>query len=160
MIDGYDARVNEHNERVFADWAPEPAAEGQPHYVGSQTCASCHGAAVRWWRTTQHGNAYATLANQNKNFNLSCVGCHVTGYLRPGGSTVTHVENLQNVGCESCHGPGSMHVESPTGAAVNVRRDPEESTCRGCHTPEHSDRFDFSVYRPLLIAPGHGQPPT
>ncbi len=159
MIDRYDARVNEHNQRVFADWVPETPAEGQPHYVGTQTCASCHGAAVRWWRTTQHGRAYATLADQNKNFNLSCVGCHVTGYLRPGGSTVTHVEGLENVGCESCHGPASMHVQDPAGAAVNVVRSPEESTCRGCHTPDHSDRFDFDVYRPRMIAPGHGQPP-
>ncbi|HEY8431887.1 MAG TPA: cytochrome c family protein, partial [Sandaracinaceae bacterium] len=142
------------------DWRPEPPAEGQPHYVGSQACAACHGAAVRWWRTTMHGRAYATLADQNKNYNLSCVGCHVTGYLRPGGSTVTHVEGLENVGCESCHGPGSQHVADPTGAAVNVVRSPEESTCRGCHNPEHSDRFHFETYRQLMIAPGHGLPPA
>ena len=159
LLDGYDRRVNEHNRVALADWLPEPAAEGQPHYVGSQTCASCHGAAVSWWRTTQHGRAYATLADQNKNFNLSCVGCHVTGYRRPGGSTAAHVENLENVGCESCHGPGSMHVADPTGAAVNVVRAPEASTCVGCHNEEHSDRFDFETYRRLMIAPGHGMPP-
>jgi hypothetical protein len=159
LVEAYDARVNEHNQRIFADWRPEPAAEGQPHYVGSQACASCHGAAVRWWRGTPHGRAYATLADRNKNFNLSCVGCHVTGYLRPGGSTVTHVESLQDVGCESCHGPASMHVQNPTGAAVNVTLAPEESLCRTCHNPEHSDRFHFDTYRRLLIAPGHGQPP-
>lgn len=159
LLDDYDRRVNEHNRRAFADWRPEPAAEGQPHYVGSQACASCHGAAVRWWRTTPHGRAYATLVDQNKNFNLSCVGCHVTGYLRPGGSTVTHVDGLENVGCESCHGPGSQHVQNPTGAAVNVVRSPVESTCTGCHNAEHSDRFHFDTYRQLLIAPGHGQPP-
>lgn len=160
LIERYDRRVNEHNRTAFADWRPEPPAEGQPHYVGSQACAACHGAAVRWWRTTMHGRAYATLADQNKNYNLSCVGCHVTGYLRPGGSTVTHVEGLENVGCESCHGPGSQHVADPTGAAVNVVRSPEESTCRGCHNPEHSDRFHFETYRQLMIAPGHGLPPA
>jgi hypothetical protein len=158
LLDRYDRRVNSHNQRSFADWAPEPAAEGRPHYVGSDTCASCHGAAVAWWRTTAHGNAYATLEEQHKNFNLSCVGCHVTGYLRPGGSTVTHVENLTNVGCENCHGPGSMHVADPEGAAVNVVRDPPEATCIGCHNPEHSDRFDFTIYRRMMIAPGHGEP--
>lgn len=159
VVEGYDARVNAHNQRIFADWRPEPPQEGQPRYVGSQTCASCHGAAVRWWRGTPHGHAYATLANQNKNFNLSCVGCHVTGYLQPGGSTVTHVAGLEDVGCESCHGPASMHVSDPTGASVNVSRAPEQSLCRGCHNPEHSDRFHFETYRQLLIAPGHGQPP-
>ncbi len=157
LVDAYDRRVNDHNRTAFADWLPAPVSEGQPHYVGSETCASCHGAAMRWWRTTQHGRAYATLADQNKNFNLSCVGCHVTGYLRPGGSTVTHVDRLQNVGCESCHGPASAHVEDPARAGTVVR-DPQESVCRGCHNPEHSDRFHFPTYRQLMIAPGHGQP--
>jgi hypothetical protein len=158
MLDAYDRRVNQHNREAFADWLPVPASTDAPHYVGTQTCASCHGAAVRWWRTTNHGRAYATLADQNKNFNLSCVGCHVTGYLRPGGSTVTHVANLQNVGCESCHGPASMHVEDPQHARVNVVRSPIENVCLGCHNHEHSDRFHFPTYRSLMIAPGHGQP--
>lgn len=159
LLDRYDRRVNDHNARAFADWAPEPVADGRPHYVGTQACASCHGAAVAWWRTTNHGVAYATLERQHKNFNLSCVGCHVTGYLRPGGSTVTHVENLTNVGCESCHGPASMHIADPERAPVNVVRDPQESTCLGCHNPEHSDTFDFTIYRRMMIAPGHGEPP-
>jgi len=157
LMDRLDRRVNQHNRELFADWAPEPAPAGQPHYVGARTCASCHGAAVRWWRGTPHGRAYATLEERHKNYNLSCVGCHVTGYLEPGGSTVTHVDRLQDVGCETCHGPASMHVEDPGGAAVNVRRDPPESLCRGCHNSEHSDTFDFSTYRRMLIAPGHGR---
>ena len=45
----------------------------------------------------------ATLTTQFKEFNLDCVGCHVTGYGRPGGSTVTHVEKLKDVQCEACH---------------------------------------------------------
>lgn len=158
LMRALDRRINERNRVAFADWTPEPASEAQPHYVGSQTCASCHGSAMSWWRGHGHGRAYATLETRHKNFNLSCVGCHVTGYLEPGGSTVTHVENLRDVGCESCHGPGSMHVASPTEAAVDVTRDPRESRCRSCHNPEHSDRFDFATYRRLLIAPGHGAP--
>lgn len=153
-----DRRVNEHNRQHFADWEPEPAPEGQPRYVGSAACGSCHGAALRWWRGTPHGRAYTTLVERHKNYNLSCVGCHVTGYLEPGGSTVTHVDRLQDVGCETCHGPGSMHIAAPTDAPVNVRRDPAESLCRRCHNQEHSDAFDFQAYRRLLVAPGHGQP--
>lgn len=155
-----DRRVNEHNRDIFASWTPEPAAEGAPRYVGSERCATCHAAAHTWWRGHAHGRAYATLEQRDKNFNLSCVGCHVTGYLEPGGSTVTHVGPLADVGCESCHGPGSMHASRPTAAPVNVVRAPEERTCRGCHNPEHSDRFDFSTYRQMLLAPGHGLPPT
>jgi len=153
-----DRRVNDHNEELFAEWTAEPAAEGAAHYVGSERCGTCHASAAAWWRSHPHGRAYATLVDRHKNFNLSCVGCHVTGYLRPGGSTVTHVDNLQNVGCESCHGPGSMHIAHPSDAAVNVRRSPDESTCLGCHTPEHSDTFQFTAYRQTLLVPGHGRP--
>lgn len=154
-----DRRINQHNRTIFADWAPVPAPEGAPRYVGSDRCATCHASAMTWWRGHAHGRAYATLEDRDKNFNLSCVGCHVTGYLEPGGSTVTHVEGLEDVGCESCHGPGSMHASDPTGAAVNVVLAPEERTCRGCHNPDHSDRFFFPAYRQMVIVPGHGAPP-
>jgi len=158
LLSAYDRRVNDHNRVAFADWLPAPAAEGQPSYVGVAVCGSCHEQELAWWRTTMHGRAYATLADQHKEHNLSCVGCHVTGYNRPGGSTVSHTGALQDVGCETCHGPGSMHVTSPTDALVNVRRGTNEGTCLGCHTPEHSDRFDYTAYRAMMIAPGHGLP--
>jgi 2',3'-cyclic-nucleotide 2'-phosphodiesterase (5'-nucleotidase family) len=158
ILAAYDRRVNEHNREAFADWTPTPAAEGQPSYVGSEVCGSCHAEEIAWWRTTMHGRAYATLVDRHKEYNLSCVGCHVTGYNRPGGSTVSHTGPLQNVGCESCHGPGSQHVVSPTGAAVNVTRDAEEGRCLGCHTPEHSDRFVYTGYRAMMMVPGHGLP--
>ena len=61
--------------------------------MGSEACQSCHAEAYAWWKSTKHGRAYATLENVHKEFNLSCVGCHVTGYNQPGGSTVTHVAN-------------------------------------------------------------------
>ncbi|MBX7192809.1 MAG: hypothetical protein K1X94_12160 [Sandaracinaceae bacterium] len=158
-MEAYNQRVNEHNRVAFADWLPTPPAEGQPSYVGSEACGgSCHATQLAWWRNTLHGHAYATLVERHKEFNLSCVGCHVTGYNRPGGSTVSHTESLQNVGCENCHGPGSQHVANPTDAVVNVHRDAEEGICLGCHTPEHSDRFDYASYRARMVVPGHGLP--
>ncbi|GAB4213074.1 MAG: hypothetical protein OHK0013_36570 [Sandaracinaceae bacterium] len=158
MLAEYDRRVNLHNRDAFLDWLPAPVAEGQPAYAGSVACGSCHEAEMRWWRGTAHGRAYATLVDRNKQYNLSCVGCHVTGYNRPGGSTVSHVGALQDVGCESCHGPGSLHIADPEHAPVNVRRGTNEGTCLGCHTPEHSDTFDYETYRRTLIVPGHGLP--
>lgn len=157
LVDRYDRRVNRHNARIFADLRPPPVAEGQPSYVGSAQCRSCHEAAYAWWQTTKHGIAYSTLVERDKQFNLSCVGCHVTGYNQPGGSTVTHNEGLINVGCESCHGPGSAHVAAPEAAGL-VARDTPESTCVGCHNEEHSDLFEYRAYRSMLIAPGHGLP--
>lgn len=153
-------RVNEHNRVAFADLLPPPAAVGEPHYVGSETCGSCHASALGWWRRHPHGRAYATLTERHHEFDLQCVGCHVTGYGRPGGSTVTH--NLEgalvNVGCESCHGPGSAHVANPGAMPRSVQREVPENVCTGCHNHEHSDQFDYSIYRARIVVPGHGLP--
>lgn len=157
LLETYFRRVNEHNRTAFASLLPRPAAEGRPRYVGTEACGGCHAEEIAWWRTTLHGRAYRTLEERHKEYNLSCVGCHVTGYNQPGGSTVAHVGALQDVGCENCHGPGSRHVldrESPP--EVNVHREVTEETCTGCHNPEHSDRFHYETYRRMMIAPGHG----
>jgi hypothetical protein len=84
------------------------------------------------------------------------VSCHVTGYERPGGSNVTHVNKLQNVQCEACHGPGSLHVAS--GGGTDIARTPAESVCRGCHhTPHVADDWDLSLSWSKIIGPGHGK---
>ncbi len=156
-LDAHDRHVNEANRELLKDRLPLPAAKGAAHYVGSESCASCHQEAYDWWRDTKHGRAYATLERVHKEFNLSCVSCHVTGYNQPGGSTVTHVGDLKNVGCENCHGPGSLHNEKPDLAGL-ITKSPTEQTCLSCHTHEHSDRFAYEAFRRMLIVPGHGAP--
>ncbi|HEX5655981.1 MAG TPA: multiheme c-type cytochrome [Polyangiales bacterium] len=156
-LDAHDRRVNDANRELLKDVLPKPAPKDAAHYVGSESCASCHQQAFAWWRDTKHGRAYATLERAHKEYNLSCVSCHVTGYNQPGGSTVTHVENLKNVGCENCHGPGSQHNEQPELAGL-IAKSPTEATCLGCHTHEHSDRFAYEAFRKMLIVPGHGAP--
>ncbi len=161
LLEGYDQRVNEHNRVAFASRLPPPVPEGQSGYVGSARCGECHAQEHAWWLTTLHGHAYQTLVDVHKEYNLSCVGCHVTGYEQPGGATVAHVGDhgeLQDVGCENCHGPGSLHSADPDGG--HIARDMAEDTCLRCHTPEHSDRFVYDVYRRMMIAPGHGLPST
>ncbi len=161
LIDAYDARVNDHNRVAFANVLAPAAAKGAAHYLGSQRCKSCHESAYAWWTKHPHGHAYKTLVDVHKEFNLSCVACHVTGYMRPGGSSLVHNEGLVNVGCESCHGPGSLHVASPDEEpAIGMTRDTPEEVCSHCHTPEHSDLFKFAKYRAKLIVPGHGLPLT
>jgi len=158
LISAHDVRVGAANRRVWADIVPTAASDGEPSYVGSELCGSCHTAALTWWHTTPHGHAYETLTRVGKEFDLDCVGCHVTGYRRPGGSNVTHVENLQSVGCEVCHGPGSAHVAAPTEQALT--RSPDANVCLRCHTEAHSDLFEFDAYNTMLQAPGHGLPET
>jgi len=157
LMDRYDRRVNDHNRRIFADLAPPPALPGRATYEGAEECGTCHEEAFTWWRGHEHGKAYATLVERHKEFNLSCVGCHVTGYNQPSGSTVTHNEGLVDVGCESCHGPGSLHAAAPRQRGLIARVVPE-NTCVGCHNSEHSDLFDYPSYRADLMKPGHGRP--
>ncbi|HEX3775725.1 MAG TPA: multiheme c-type cytochrome [Polyangiaceae bacterium] len=156
LIDGYYARVNEHNRDVFKDKLPEPAPAGSSHYVGVEVCSSCHQSERAFWDKTQHAGAYATLSSAHKEFNLDCVSCHVTGYDKPGGSTVVHVEKLTNVQCEVCHGPGSRHVESPKDDKLIAL--PEHSLCAGtCHHPPHVHAdWDANAAWQKIIGPGHG----
>lgn len=155
----HDKRVNEHNRVALADMLPAPVPAGMPGYVGAERCKSCHAPAFAWWTGHAHGRAYDTLVKVNKQFNLSCVSCHVTGYGKPGGATVTHNEGLIDVGCESCHGPGSLHVQDrDTDQAKNVKLEVPEAQCVQCHNEEHSDQFAYEKYKAKLMAPGHGMP--
>jgi hypothetical protein len=159
LMDTHDARVNDHNKVAFADVTAPKAPPGTAHYVGSDACKSCHRPAFAWWTETKHGHAYATLVTRHKEFNLSCVACHVTGYGKPGGSAVVQNAGLVNVGCESCHGAGSLHVDNPDEEpALGMLRSPTATVCLECHTPEHSDLFEFPAYRARMLAPGHGMP--
>jgi len=155
----HDKVVNNANRIVFADLKPPPLGPEDTAYVGSAACSGCHDKAYAWWRNHSHGVAYLTLQQRNKEYNLDCVGCHVTGYDQPGGSTVTHNLDgaLVNVGCESCHGPGAAHANDPDN--VGIPRDAPASTCVQCHNAQHSDLFDYDGYRKRLVVPGHGLPP-
>jgi hypothetical protein len=157
LLDAHNRRVNQHSREALAKLLPKPVRKGEPAYVGSERCGACHEAEHGWWQGHAHGHAYATLEKRNTQFNLSCVGCHVTGYNQPGGSTVVHNQGLTNVGCESCHGPGSLHAANPdVDEAKNVRREVPEPICKTCHNPEHSDHFEYATYRAKLIVKGHG----
>jgi hypothetical protein len=154
-LGAYYRRVNEHNRVAFKDVLPPPVPEGQSGYVGVEQCTTCHQSQRAFWNKTAHHDAYATLVRQDKQFNLECVGCHVTGYEAPGGSTVSHVLGFENVQCEVCHGPGSRHVANPADKALISM--PERAACAGkCHHPPHV-KPDWSVDDAWkkIVGPGH-----
>ncbi|APS00261.1 multiheme c-type cytochrome [Pajaroellobacter abortibovis] len=153
-LEQYYRSVNEHNRIIYANKKPPAPSPGQAYYVGGEKCKDCHLSAHLFWEKTPHARAYATLANQAKEFNLDCVGCHVTGYERPGGSTVTWNTGLQNVQCESCHGPGSIHVQTQR-KEDTVLYDP--ALCIDCHHPPHVHEFDVDMKKLRVLGPGHGQ---
>lgn len=157
QMSAYYKYVNDHNKLEFADRTPKAPAKGEAGYVGIDACSKCHAPARAVWDKTAHAHAYATLSSQFKEFNLDCVSCHVTGYEKPGGSTVTHVEGLTNVQCEVCHGPGQLHAENPTKTRIPVAR-PSTDTCLSCHHPPHVHTFDAASKMNDILGPGHGRP--
>jgi hypothetical protein len=155
---GYYKRVNEHNKVAYAERLPPPPAAGQSSYTGVDACTECHEEARAVWDKTPHAKAYATLVKDFKEFNFDCTSCHVTGYDKPGGSTITHVEKLQNVQCEACHGPGSLHAKDPKNKALIVGNPQPATLCAQCHHPPHVEGFDPLMKLNLILGPGHGQP--
>jgi hypothetical protein len=151
----YYRRVNEHNREAFKDVLPPPVPAGASGFVGVDQCTSCHQEERAFWDGTRHSKAYPTLVRQNKQYNLECVGCHVTGYEAPGGSTVSHVGVLENVQCETCHGPGSRHLGNPADKTLLVP--PVKSLCVKCHHPPHVNAsWNVDEAWKLVIGKGHG----
>ncbi|GEJ56744.1 cytochrome c family protein [Anaeromyxobacter diazotrophicus] len=155
------ARQNLARARAAPRPCPAPAA-GAAAYVGTDeaprgavsSCKGCHPEAVAQWETTRHARAWATLVRVGREHDLACVGCHVTGWREPGGACdIAAVEGRRDVQCEACHGPASLHALDPPGHLV---RRPGEAVCRGCHTPEHSTRFELRSYLQGVIGAGHG----
>lgn len=153
-----------------------PVADGEPFYIGNAQCAQCHGQAHDFWKETGHGDALATLQERDKAWDQSCIGCHVVGYEKPGGSVLGELQytaeitlsegtepvkfekDLRNVGCESCHGPGSAHRISPVdskGNPHNIALGSGEDVCMQCHVPDHSPRFEYDNYVEQITGPGH-----
>jgi len=130
------------------------ATQEKPGIVGSKVCVSCHAEAERVWLTTKHPLAYKALEAQGKQLHLDCVGCHVTGWQQPDGvCRIDQLEGRTEVGCESCHGPGSNHAKAP--AKTNIARGVDPKTCVGCHDRENSPQFDYDTYVEKVLGPGH-----
>lgn len=110
----------------------------------------------------------ADLAGHGGNYSATCVGCHSTGIRKVGPTVSGEVSfegfiavlsrpddpgifdydgdgfnDLMNIGCESCHGPGSVHVAAggdpqyiinPENLPVTAQVD----ICGRCHSQSHS----------------------
>lgn len=158
-IERFDLQVGERNlAHAKAHPTPCPApGEGQAQFVGDETCRGCHVNAFAFWQDTPHARAYETLEKMNKQYNVACISCHVTGWGQPGGTcSIALTEGRQGVQCENCHGPGSLHAQ--TADPSKIRREVEASTCVRCHDAENSPHFNYEAYRPQILGPGHGLP--
>lgn len=117
------------------------------HYVGDEVCQRCHKAEYEQWKTTLHASAWKTLVDAKKDANPDCIKCHVVGYQQAGGfKSPEDAAKLSNVQCENCHGMGTQHEAYPAQS-----RRITEATCKQCHTPTTSPKFDFALFQPHIL---------
>lgn len=145
--DPLDQPAGEGEEVAFHTWT-----EQDPIYEGGRSaCRRCHLREFRSWERTPHANALETLPEESRS-DANCVKCHVTGYGEAGGFTsMADTPELANVGCEACHGPGSLYkakevMEDRDAAVAAGLKLPDEDTCVACHnseSPEFPGSFNF-----------------
>jgi hypothetical protein len=157
--DGYNQSMGLANVAFAKTQTPLKIPKGAATYVGTEACSDCHQEAVDFWQTTRHAGAWKTLEVRNQQFDLDCIGCHVTGWGKPSGATVAVNENLRDVQCEVCHAPGSIHVaKGGEDKPRTVMRAPTADLCATqCHTKEHSDTFEYTAYLRDILGKGHGE---
>ncbi len=133
-----------------------PAWAAEKIYVGSAVCAECHEKEYESFTTfSKKAHSFDSLLGLKKGLTeaefKSCFECHTTGYGKPGGfSSTEETPELSNLGCESCHGPGSRHRESEDPEDIIKKISIEH--CTGCHNEERVAAFDF---KPLIHGGAH-----
>ena len=131
----YQNTLSDNLSTIFAELSEAPAPGGGT-YVGAKKCGECHKQAFAKWSSTNHAQAYHSLAKGRENHTGSwvdrsrdpeCLSCHVTGWnpqdvypylsgflpkeIAAEHSEPDRFELLQGQQCENCHGAGSMHTE-------------------------------------------------
>ena len=158
FVTAYYRAAGEVNVKAAAG-RPPPDAKGGPTYLGTEACADCHQEAVDFWAKSRHAHAWQTLVDRGQQFDFDCIGCHVTGWEKPGGSNLANNDKLRDIQCETCHGPGSIHVaQGGKEQPPSIMGVPPEKLCESqCHTKEHSDTFAHGAYLRDIVGPGHGE---
>jgi hypothetical protein len=155
----YLARYGQKNHLLQA-MQPVPGLRnpenGVPTYIGSKACGKCHEHAYDVWEKSPHSHAYQTLVDARRpslrQYDGECIVCHTVGFgYKSGFTDAIKTKHLENVGCESCHGPGSLHQKNPNdeewkarmnqlwrGAAPNRKEFKiETELCITCHDTDN-----------------------
>lgn len=90
------------------------------HYVGNQACADCHKDIVRKFPASPHARIHPD--------NAAMVG---------------------QSGCESCHGPGSKHIEAGGGARFIINPGKDPASCFQCHLDVNAE-FNLPQHHPVI----------
>jgi hypothetical protein len=145
-------------------------------YVGSERCKKCHQTVYKAWQDTPHFHAYQELVKadrpKQRQFDGECIQCHVVGFgFNSGFTDEKATKHLTDVGCESCHGPGSLHVKGnnkpelmtlmnpfkvqpgETQEAMNKRLNLLDQSCQKCHDIDNDVHWDFRKKWPRIVHP-------
>lgn len=145
-------RLNiDHHDASGADAVPGVSARAE--YVGSERCVTCHVSAAAVWSKSSHARAFDALIARGSDADPKCIGCHTIGFGSPSGYRREFgAEKRVHVGCESCHGPGSMHVDRREGNRANefLYRPLDAGDCVKCHHGEFSRPFDWNEFWPPI----------
>ncbi len=122
-------------------------------FSGQGNCSGCHGAVYTPWTSTAHARAFADLGSSQNSSH--CILCHTVGYGQPTGFTdPINTPNLENVGCENCHGPAGWHKNSDHSLILPaVSLDP--AICGSCHqghNPQYNE-YTNSLHYPTVAPP-------
>lgn len=143
LVDLYKFYQTLVREEKLLDLVPQiPLSDGLA-FVGSNKCQICHEYAYSMWSQKKHAIAYPTLVKVEHQYDPECVKCHVIGLgYETGFQNESSPVDLREVGCESCHGPGNLHIESVLTQKqyVSCGNQPR-MRCVDCHTSEHSSGF-------------------
>ena len=117
--------------------AAATAAAVGPTYLGTTACGVCHQPALAQWKTTKHARALSALARIGRDKDPSCVGCHVTGYLQPGGYELLDRRGAAASPRRGAGARGDAEAPCSTGENCGARgagRSPLENVgCESCH---------------------------
>ncbi len=108
-------------------------------YVGTKKCKMCHRKQYKTWESSKHSSNFSVLLEDEKK-DAECLVCHTTGFGKGGYDMNKSAEvnaKFENVGCESCHGAGSVHAKAKKAdkkAAISRK----VNTCTECHNPHKS----------------------
>jgi hypothetical protein len=130
-----------------------PGVKNAASYMGSETCLECHANAGQTWHKSAHAHAFKTLLHLKADADPNCIPCHTVGFQTPSGYRREFgASKLVDVGCESCHGPGSLHAEQRRSGAppADNFRTLGAGDCQKCHHGEFSRPFDWEKFWPAV----------
>jgi hypothetical protein len=130
-----------------------PGVKATAAFVGSAHCLTCHPGAAKTWQDSAHAHGWKTLVARDADADPNCIACHSVGFGTPSGYRREFKSSkLVNIGCESCHGPGSQHVADRTAGRADRDhfRTLGAGDCQKCHHGEFSRPFVWDKFWPAV----------